>query len=135
IRWASGISAVEITFWRLLLATGTVVVFGALARQPVRWRALPHRRFAVYGIVIAAHFFLYIASLFFTSVAHSLALVYTAPLFIAVGSRVWLAETLTPRKWVGATVGVAGVAILAGLEPRLTPRMVVGDAIAIGSAL
>src|SRR5689334_15385748 len=83
VRWAGGISAVEITFWRLLVAAGTVLLFGAMTRRPVPLWRLPHRRFALYGVVIALHFFLYIASLFFTTVAHSLALVYTAPLFIA----------------------------------------------------
>lgn len=135
IRWAGGISAIEITFWRLLLATGTVITIAALSRQPVRWRQLPHRRFAGYGVVIALHFFLYIASLFFTSVAHSLALVYTAPLFIAVLSWLALGETLSPRRWLGVAVGVAGVGVLAGFEPALTPRMAIGDAIAIGSAV
>src|SRR3954447_26286742 len=135
VRWAGGISALEITFWRLLVATGTVAVFGLISRQPVRWRRLPHRRFALYGVVIALHFFLYIASLFFTTVAHSLALVYTAPLFIAVLSWIWLKETLTLRKWAGVALGVLGVAILAGLEPQLTRRMAAGDALALGSAV
>jgi drug/metabolite transporter (DMT)-like permease len=135
VRWASGVSAVEITFWRLLLATLTVLAFGALSRRPVRWRRLPHRRFAIYGVVIALHFFLYIASLFFTSVAHSLALVYTAPLFIAAFSRAFLHEPLTARKWLGVALGVAGVAVLTGFEPKITPRMLLGDALAIGSAI
>jgi len=134
IRWASGVSPVEITFWRLLLGALTVVLFAALTRQPVHWRALPHRRFAAYGVVIALHFFLYIASLFFTSVAHALALVYTAPLLIALLSAVFLRESLTLRKWLGVSVGVLGVAILAGFEPQLTPRMVAGDLLALGSS-
>jgi drug/metabolite transporter (DMT)-like permease len=135
IRWAQGISAVEITFWRLLLATATVALVGVITRQPVRWRRLPHRRFAIFGIVIALHFFLYIASLFFTTVAHSLALVYTAPLFIAVFSWFSLGERLTTRQWFGVLLGVAGVAVLAGFEPQLSPAMLFGDALAIGSAI
>jgi drug/metabolite transporter (DMT)-like permease len=135
IRWAQGISAVEITFWRLLLATATVALVGVITGQPVRWRRLPHRRFAIFGIVIALHFFLYIASLFFTTVAHSLALVYTAPLFIAVFSWFSLGERLTTRQWFGVLLGVAGVAVLAGFEPQLSPAMLFGDALAIGSAI
>lgn len=135
IRWAEGVSAVEITFWRLLLATGTVIVFGAISRRPVRWRHLPHPRFAAYGVVIALHFFLYIASLFFTTVAHSLALVYTAPLFIAVLSWISLRERLRPRQWMGVLLGVVGVAVLAGFEPQLSAEMLIGDALAIGSAI
>lgn len=135
IRWAEGVSAVEITFWRLLLATGTVIVFGAVSRRPVRWRRLPHKHFAAYGVVIALHFFLYIASLFFTTVAHSLALVYTAPLFIAVLSWSILGERLRPLQWAGVFLGVVGVAVLAGLEPLLSTEMLIGDALALGSAV
>jgi drug/metabolite transporter (DMT)-like permease len=112
-----------------------VLLFGALSRRPVRWRRLPHRQFAVYGGVVALHFFLYIASLFFTTVAHSLALVYTAPLFIAVFSQAFLHEKLSQRRWLGVALGVAGAAVLAGFEPALSPRMLAGDALAVGSAL
>lgn len=135
IRWAGGVSAVEITFWRLLLATLTVLAFGLVARQPVHLLKLPHRRFAGYGIVIALHFFLYIASLFFTSVAHALALVYTAPLFIALLSWPALGERLRPRQWVGVALGIAGVAVLAGFEPQLSRSVLIGDALAVGSAI
>ena len=135
IRWAGGVSAVEITFWRLLLATGTVLVFGLVTGRPVDVRGLPHRRFAGYGVVIALHFFLYIASLFFTSVAHALALVYTAPLFIGVLSWIALGERLRPRQWAGVALGVVGVAVLAGFEPQLSSRVLIGDGLAIGSAV
>ncbi len=135
IRWAESVSAVERTFWRLALATLTVVVFGAVARRPVRWRALPHRRFAVYGVVIALHFFLYIASLDFTSVAHSLALVYTAPMLIAVFSWLTLGERLTRRQWCGVALGMVGVGVLAGYAPELSGRALFGDLLALGSAV
>jgi drug/metabolite transporter (DMT)-like permease len=135
VRWAGGVSAVEITFWRLLLAAATVVALGWLLRRPVRWRTLPQRRFAVYGVVIALHFFLYIAALFFTSVAHALALVYTAPLFIAVLSHVALGERLAPRRWLGVALGVAGVAVLTGFEPDARPGVFLGDVLAVGSAV
>ncbi|MBI3971738.1 MAG: DMT family transporter [Chloroflexi bacterium] len=135
IRWAEGISAVEITFWRLFLAALTVTVFGFVTGRRVRWFQLPHRRFAVYGVVIALHFFFYIASLFFTSVAHSLALVYTAPVFIAILSRLLLGEALSPRRWLGIALAIAGVAVLAGFEPEITVRGLIGDTLAIGSAV
>lgn len=145
VRWAGEVSAVEITFWRLALATLTVGVIGILTGQPVRWRSLPHRRFAGYGVVIALHFFLYIASLSFTTVAHSLALVYTAPLFIAVFSWLFLGETLSRRRWLGVLLGVLGVGVLAGLEavsgrppgggPASRSTAPLGDALALGSAI
>ena len=135
IRLVDGVSAVEITFWRLALATVTVLVFALVVGQPVTWRAIPHLRFAGYGVVIALHFFLYITSLSFTSVAHSLALVYTAPLFIAVLSWMVLGERLRQRQWLGVALGVGGAGILAGFEPQMTPRVLFGDLLAVGSAV
>ena len=135
IRWAPEVSDVEITFWRLLLATLTVLALGALTRRMPNLRALPHRTVAWYGVVIALHFFLDLASLSFTTVAHSLALVYTAPLFIALLSWIVLGERLRPRQWAGVALGVVGAGVLAGLEPNLTPSILLGDALAIGSAV
>ena len=39
------------------------------------------------------------------------------------------------RKWLGILVAVAGVAVMAGLEPTFTPRMAIGDLLALGSAI
>jgi drug/metabolite transporter (DMT)-like permease len=135
VRWAETVSAVEITFWRLAIAAATVGAIAALVRRPVRWRRLAWRPFAAYGVVIALHFYLYIASLFFTTVAHALALVYTAPLFIAVLSRVFLGERLSPRRWLGVVLAVLGVAVLTGFEPQAGPGTLLGDLLATGSAV
>ena len=135
IRWAAGsLTSFEIAAGRLLVAA--LLVGGlALARKerlPVRseWG-----RFAFYGLVTALHFGLYIAALEYTTIAHALALVYTAPIFVAIFSWLVLKENLTLRKWIGIGVAVAGVAVLAGFEPTLTPRMLIGDGLAVGSAL
>lgn len=135
IRWAAqSLTAVEITAGRLVVAA---LLVGGLVL--LRKERLPARqewgRFAFYGLVAALHFGLYIASLEYTSIAHSLALVYTAPIFVAIFSWLVLKETLTLRKWVGIGVAVAGVAVLAGFEPTLTPRMLIGDGLAVGSAV
>lgn len=135
IRWAAhSLTSYEIVAGRLLVAA--LLVGGlALARR----ERLPARqdwgRFALYGLVTALHFALYIASLQYTTIAHALALVYTAPIFVAIFSWLVLKETLTLRKWIGIGVAVAGVAVLAGFEPTLTPRMLIGDGLAVGSAL
>ena len=135
IRWAAhSLTSFEIAAGRLLVAA--LLVGGlALARK----ECLPARhewgRFVFYGLVTALHFALYIASLEYTTIAHALALVYTAPIFVAIFSWLVLKETLTLRKWMGIGVAVAGVAVLAGFEPTLTPRMLIGDGLAVGSAL
>jgi drug/metabolite transporter (DMT)-like permease len=135
IRWAAdSLTAYEITAGRLLVAG--VLVFGiAILRQERLPRRNEWPRFAFYGLVAALHFALYIASLSYTSIAHSLALVYTAPIFVALFSWIYLGERLRPRQWMGILIAVGGVGVLAGFEPAFTQRMLIGDLLALGSAL
>ncbi len=135
VRWAAvSLSAYEIAAGRLLTA-GFIVLGLALSRR----QALPYgqasRRFLYFGLVTALHFAFYIASLEYTTIAHSLAIVYTAPIFVALFSHFFLQEGLAGRKWVGVLVAVIGVAILAGFEPALDRRMLFGDLLALGSAI
>lgn len=135
VRLASALSPLEITSLRMLLAS--VLVGGAawvtgtpLAISPrLWWRLIP------IGITAALHFLSFIASLYFTTVAHALTLTYTAPLFIAALSRVVLGESLPRRTVPGAAAALVGVAVLAGFEPRLDGRMIVGDLLAVGAAV
>jgi drug/metabolite transporter (DMT)-like permease len=91
-------------------------------------------RLAPIGVTAALHFLSFIASLSFTTVAHALTLTYTAPLLIAALSRLLLKEALPRRAVSGAVVALAGVAVLAGFEPRLDGRMIFGDLLALGAA-
>lgn len=135
IRWAAhSLTAFEIAAGRLLVAA--LLVGGlALARREQPPARRDWGRFAFYGLITALHFALYIASLEYTTIAHALALVYTAPIFVAVFSWIVLKESLTVRKWLGIGVAVAGVGLLAGFEPVLTPGMLIGDGLAVGSAI
>src|SRR5688572_5789255 len=54
----------------------------------------PSLRFVAYGFIAALHFLTYIASLSFTTAAHSLAIVYTAPIFVTLLSAVFLGESI-----------------------------------------
>jgi drug/metabolite transporter (DMT)-like permease len=94
-------------------------------------------RFGAYGLIAALHFFCYIASLSFTSPAHSLTLVYTAPIFVALCAAVLLHEPIRRRQWAGILIAIAGVAVLANPfagEPG-HPNWWLGDLLALGSAI
>lgn len=91
--------------------------------------------FAGYGLVTALHFFFYIASLSYTTAAHALAIIYTAPIFTTLLSAAMLGEPIKRRQWVGVGVTVVGIALLAGLEPTMTPNMAFGDFLALLSAI
>jgi len=135
IRWAAEtLSDFEISFGRMFIAA--LMVLGlAIARR----ETLPHRghwlMFTAFGLIAALHFGLYIGSLSYTTIAHSLSIVYTAPIFVALFSWIFLSEGLSKRKWLGTLVAVAGVAVLAGFEPHFSRRMLFGDLLALGSAV
>ncbi|HEY65611.1 MAG TPA: DMT family transporter [Caldilineae bacterium] len=135
IRWAAPLSPYEITAWRLGVAALVVMSLARLKRQPLGPPRRDLRRFLGFGLITALHFLFYIASLNFTTIAHSLALVYTAPIFVTIASAWFLHEPIPRRKWLGVIVAIIGIAILTGFEPQMTGRMIVGDLLAIGSAV
>ncbi len=112
-------------------ATGVVEAGGVAERS----RGSSALRFLAYGLVAALHFLFYISALSFTTAAHVLSLVYTAPIFVALFSALFLKERLRGRQWVGVGIMVLGVAILAGLEPQMDLEMAFGDLLALLSAV
>ena len=135
VRWAAAtLSSYEITAGRLLTAGIVILGLALVYRQPLP-SGRAWLRFALFGLITALHFGLYIVSLEFTTIAHSLALIYTAPIFVAFFSWLFLKEGLNRRKWFGTLVAVAGVSVLAGFEPHFDRRMLIGDLLALGSAI
>ncbi|MBI3967770.1 MAG: DMT family transporter [Chloroflexi bacterium] len=134
-RYAAPLSPIEITFWRLAIAGGAVLVAASLAGQIAQLSLAAAPRFLVYGLVAALHFLTYVASLSFTTIAHALAITYTAPVFVALFSAWVLGESLERRKYAGIALTVAGIGILAGFEPELSVGIVFGDLLALASAI
>jgi len=129
------LSPAEVTSLRLLLAALFVGFAARLCGERLALSAAEWARLVPIGITAALHFLAFIASLYFTTVAHALTLTYTAPLFIAALSRIVLKESLPRRAVPGAIAALIGVAVLAGFEPRLDRRMLAGDVLAVGAAV
>jgi drug/metabolite transporter (DMT)-like permease len=134
-RLAGPYSAFEITCGRMAVAAACVLALAAATGVPLAYRRAELPRLAIYGLITALHFFLYVWSLEFTTIAHSLALIYTAPLFVTLFAALLLREPIDRRKLLGLPIVLLGVAVLTGLEPRLDARMAFGDLLAIGSAI
>ncbi len=133
-RMAVGISVAEVAFWRMAGGALLVGLLAKLSGQSLSITRAQLLRFAAYGAITAAHFWLYIGSLGSTSITHAVTLVNTAPLFVTLLSAFWLREPVAPRKLVGIVLAVVGIAILMGFG-ALTPQGLVGDLMAVGSAL
>jgi drug/metabolite transporter (DMT)-like permease len=134
-RFATGIGPIEIAFWRLSAGAVAVAFFAAVTHHRNAWRRLATREFAGYGALVALHFGSFVASLVFTSTAHSLAITYTAPVFVAVTSWALLSEPISRRGMVGIVIAIAGATYLTGFEPVITARGLLGDGFALVTAI
>jgi drug/metabolite transporter (DMT)-like permease len=141
IRWSQPFNSVEIAFWRLTIAALLVAMLGLITRQHLLLQRDQIMRFVFYGLVTALHFFFYIASLSFTTIAHALAIIYTSPIFVTLLSALVLHEKLPIRKYIGIGVTILGIAILVGFEPHYAicslhgSCMILGDGMALLSAI
>ena len=103
-----------IAAWRLTLAT-LVLTIPALTRQRAELNRLTRGEVIlamISGIVLAAHFASWISSLEYTSVASSVVLVSTSPLFVALISPLFLRERLSGAALSGLILAMAGGAVV-----------------------
>ena len=112
IRYASAAEPLAISFWRCAAATIVLLPFagGKLRRLTRKTSALP----ALAGVLLAAHFATWITSLELTSIAASVLLVTSSPVFVALASWWILKDRLRPVVWVGIALTFAGTAAVAG---------------------
>ncbi|MFQ5719388.1 MAG: DMT family transporter [Acidobacteriota bacterium] len=133
-----------IAFWRLALATGLLAPVAALhARRAGRTsppgptardrRGMPWL-VPVAGALLAGHFVLWIASLFLTSVANSVMLVTTQPIFAALLARPLLGEPAPVRTWAAIALSLAGALCITARDLTVSRAAMVGDLLAILAA-
>jgi len=135
IRWAAPLSAYEIATGRL--GTAAIAIFLLILLRRERYH-IPREgwpRFMLFGLIAALHFIFYIASLMYTTIAHALAIVYTAPIFVTLFSAWFLHESMPRHKWIGIGVTIGGIALLVKFQPHFDQRMLFGDLLALGSAI
>lgn len=123
-----------IAFWRNALS---LPVLGAwlLARRRERagWqaRSAADRRLSrAAGALLAAHFATWIPSLSFTSVASSVALVATQPVWACLIAR-QRGEQIRRGTWIGIMLALAGAVLLTGVDLSISGRALFGDLLAL----
>jgi drug/metabolite transporter (DMT)-like permease len=125
-----------LAFWRIFLAlpvTGGLLLLrdrGGLRRL----RGDLRRRSVLAGVLLAAHFATWIPSLSYTSVASSVALVSTTPVWAALVLR-RRGVPVAPAAWRGIVVALAGVVVLTGVDVTVTPRALAGDLLALAGGV
>jgi drug/metabolite transporter (DMT)-like permease len=128
--------SLSVAAWRLTLGALMLAPF-AIKASHAEWRALSGRAWGLItasGIMLAIHFYTWITSLALTSVAASVVLVSTNPIFVGVISHLFLKEKLNRAMVTGLIVSVIGSAII-GLEGTgVGNHRLLGDALALAGA-
>jgi len=84
------------------------------------------------GSMFAAEFIFVGQSLVYTSAAHSIVFLYTAPIFTALGLQFLPEERLSRLQWLGIAVAFAGIVVaFHGPGGRPASSLLLGDALAL----
>ena len=133
VRFATA-PAVAIAFWRLALVLP--VTFGLATRErPGRAVGAAFPLMLVSGLLLAAHFGTWIASLRLTTVASSVVLVSLKPVFAWVIAALWLGEQPSRTERWGIAVAVLGATLIGLGDARASLGALGGDVLALVGAL
>jgi drug/metabolite transporter (DMT)-like permease len=144
VRFAAA-PALAIAFWRLTLTlpvTGFLALRGSgeqgagpsVSVESTAPRS-PLPLIALAGLLLACHFWSWIASLRFTTVASSVVLVSLKPVFAWAIAAVWLREHPTRTEGWGIVLAVLGASLIGLGDARLSLGALGGDALAVLGAL
>jgi drug/metabolite transporter (DMT)-like permease len=131
------VPSLAVAAWRLTFASAMLLPFTSRSVRDA-WRRLSVGDWGLLflsGLALAIHFYTWITSLAMTSVAASVVLVSTNPLFVVLLSRLLFKESLRAGTITGILIAIAGCAII-GLEGLgQGTHQLQGDVLAIGGAL
>lgn len=124
--------------WRLALSVGFIALTLAGRRELLRTARLTAREWVLgvgSGLLLALHFWSWIASLGLTSVASSVVLVSTQPLFVAALSLTFLGERPSRLQWSGIALAVIGAAVIGWGDFARGRAPLLGDVLALAGAV
>jgi drug/metabolite transporter (DMT)-like permease len=126
---------ITVAFYRMLVAAVTIAAIVLLRRgcdlagidRTALWRSIAS------GALLALHFGSWISSLSHTSIANSVLIVTTQPVFAALLGIWYLRERVRPAAFAAIALALAGAAVISGGNPRLGGWY--GDLLALVGAL
>ncbi|MFC7129264.1 DMT family transporter [Haloferax chudinovii] len=139
VRWSTAPSLVK-AFYRVLFTVALLAPV-ALVRHRDALATISGRDLLAAGgagVALAAHFASWFESLNHTTVAASVTLVQSQPLFVAVGAWAVLDERVSRRTAVGIGVALAGMALMSVsdfLAASGAPRPLLGNGLAVIGAV
>lgn len=129
--------ALVIATYRMGIAAVFYIVISLFKRLPVLAAYTnTQRKFALFsGFFLAIHFITWISSLNFTSVASSVVIVQSAPIFVVIGSFLFLRERPTMMVIGGIVVTLMGGIFISIFDFSVDENSLLGNLLALGGAI
>ncbi|MDO8979207.1 MAG: DMT family transporter [Afipia sp.] len=90
----------------------------------------------VAGLFFGVEFILIYRGLLYTTASRAVVFLYIAPFVVALGSKRYLGEQLSPLQWSGLALSFAGVALAIGVpQPSVDAKVILGDILVMGGGI
>lgn len=127
--------ALIIATYRMMLASLMLVPFACYKKTWRGWGKNEMGWLLLSGLFLSLHFAFWIASLKYTSVASSVVLVTTHPIFVGIGSRLLLKERIGRNLALGIALSVLGSGLISYGDISLSKEAFMGDGLALLGAI
>jgi drug/metabolite transporter (DMT)-like permease len=127
--------ALIIATYRMLFASLILLPFALYKRTRNPWGKIEMGWLMLSGFFLSLHFAFWIASLKYTSVASSVVLVTMHPIFVGIGSRLFLKERMGFYLTVGIVLSILGSAFISYGDMSLSEKAFIGDGLALLGAM
>jgi drug/metabolite transporter (DMT)-like permease len=124
-----------IAAYRMTLASLMLIPFACYKRPWRRWTRNERGCLLLSGLFLSLHFAFWIASLKYTSVASSVVLVTTHPIFVGIGGSLFLKERLGLHLILGIALSVFGSGLIGYGDMTLSSEALMGDGFALLGAM
>jgi drug/metabolite transporter (DMT)-like permease len=124
-----------IATYRMMLASLILMPFACYKKTWRRWERNEMGWFLLSGLFLSLHFAFWIASLKYTSVASSVVLVTTHPIFVGIGGWLFLKERIGMNLVLGIALTVLGSGLISYGDMALSKEAFMGDGFALLGAM
>lgn len=134
---AESMPTIAIAAWRMIFASAVLLPYSFAARRS-ELLSVTRKELALMagaGIFLGLHFAAWISSLGFTSVSSSVVLVSMGPVFVALGSWIFLRERPARATIIGLVLAAAGSVIVAWGDFGRSHHQLTGDLLALAGAV
>jgi drug/metabolite transporter (DMT)-like permease len=124
-----------IASYRIALASLMLIPFACYKKTWRGWERKDLGWFLLSGLFLSLHFAFWIASLKYTSVASSVVLVTTHPIFVGIGGLLFLRERMGLNLILGIILSVLGSGLISYGDMSLSREALKGDGFALLGAI